>query len=94
METPKAEAYKDHPRWVVEYPLRWCQSIRERFPKPRWVQNLLRNLLHRLTRTHFGSLLPSTPVWGEKGHLMSRTNVPQSLKCNRFASWEIKKPAS
>ena len=25
METPKAEAYQDHPRWVVEYPPRWCQ---------------------------------------------------------------------
>ena len=70
------------------------QLIRERLHKPRSVQNLLRNLFRRLTRTHFGSLLPSTPVWGEKGHLMSRTNVPQSLKCRRFPSWEMKKPAS
>ena len=28
METPKAEAYQDHPRWVVECLTRWCQLSR------------------------------------------------------------------
>src|SRR5271165_6979625 len=28
MKTPKAEAYQDHPRSVVEYPPRWCQLSR------------------------------------------------------------------
>jgi len=37
METPKAEAYQDHPRWVVERPPRWCQLL------PEWAGSAVRS---------------------------------------------------